>query len=265
MTRTKISGVILDWSGTTVDYGGISHPEAFVQIFKEAGIDIGLEEARKPMGLLKIDHTRELLNSREVKLQWSEVHSREHTEQDINRLYNRFEEIIFQNLESYATPAPGVVKLQEKLRKRGIKIGSTTGYTKEMLDIVSENAKKQGYQPDFKITPTEVPAGRPYPYMIFKNMIALEIPDRKAIIKVGDTVSDILEGRGAGVWTVGVLKGGSELGLSREQIGTMSSEDLSLAMKRTAKKMYDAGADYVIEEIGELERIIDIIEVKSQC
>ncbi|MGL4534563.1 MAG: phosphonoacetaldehyde hydrolase [Fusobacteriaceae bacterium] len=263
MVKTKISGVILDWSGTTVDYGGGSHPEAFIQIFKEAGIRINLEEAKKPMGLSKRDHTREILKSREVKAQWDKVYSRDFTEEDVKKMYKRFKEIIFENLENYATVAPGVLKLQEKLRKKGIKIGSTTGYPKKMLDIISKNAKNQGYEPDFKVTPTEVPAGRPYPYMIFRNMIALEIPDRKSIIKVGDTVADILEGKEAGVWTVGILKGGSELGLSKKEITELNSEELSYAMKKTAKKMYDAGADYVIEDIEELERVINIIEIKN--
>lgn len=264
MMKRKIAGVIFDWAGTTVDYGCFAPLEVFIKIFKEAGIEVTSEDARKPMGLLKIDHTKALLEMPEIKNQWREVHGRAHTEDDVNKLYNRFEELLFQSLENFATPVPGMLKLQERLRERGIKIGSTTGYTKEMLDIVAENAKKQGYKPDFRITATEVPSGRPYPYMIFKNMIALEIPDRKAIIKVGDTVSDMKEGKGAGVWTVGVLKGGSELGLSKEEVRNMDSEALNYAMKKTAKTLYDAGADYVIDEIGELERIIDIIEIKSQ-
>ncbi|MGL5100092.1 MAG: HAD family hydrolase, partial [Fusobacteriaceae bacterium] len=178
-------------------------------------------------------------------------------------LYSRFEEILFENLENFSTPIPGVLKLMERLRKKGIKIGSTTGYTKEMLDIVAENAEKQGYKPDFRITATEVPAGRPYPYMIYKNMIELELPDRKAVIKIGDTISDIKEGKGAGVWAVGILKGGSELGFSKEEVETMEPTLLRYHMDKTAKRFFDAGADYVVDEIADLEKIIDIIENKS--
>ncbi|MGL4403020.1 MAG: phosphonoacetaldehyde hydrolase, partial [Fusobacteriaceae bacterium] len=206
--KKKIEGVIFDWAGTTVDYGCFAPLEVFLKVFNEAGIEITLEEARKPMGILKVEHTRALLEMDRIKGLWQEKYGREYQEEDLRRLYSRFEEILFENLENFSTPIPGVLKLMERLRKKGIKIGSTTGYTKEMLDIVAENAEKQGYKPDFRITATEVPAGRPYPYMIYKNMIELELPDRKAVIKIGDTISDIKEGKGAGVWAVGILKGG---------------------------------------------------------
>ncbi|MGL4969406.1 MAG: phosphonoacetaldehyde hydrolase, partial [Fusobacteriaceae bacterium] len=237
--------------------------EVFMKIFKEAGIEITYEEARKPMGLLKIDHTRALLEMERIKELWNKKYGRDYTEEDLNKLYSRFEEVLFQNLENFATPIPGVLKLVENLRKKGIKIGSTTGYTKEMLDIVAENAEELGYQPDFRVTATEVPSGRPYPYMIYKNMIELQLADRKSVIKVGDTISDIKEGKGAGVWAVGILKGGSELGFSREEVEKMEPTLLRYYMDKTARRFFDAGADYVVDEIGDLEKIIDIIENQS--
>ncbi|MGL4403723.1 MAG: phosphonoacetaldehyde hydrolase, partial [Fusobacteriaceae bacterium] len=100
-------------------------------------------------------------------------------------------------------------------------------------------------------------------YMIYKNMIELELPDRKAVIKIGDTISDIKEGKGAGVWAVGILKGGSELGFSKEEVETMEPTLLRYHMDKTAKRFFDAGADYVVDEIADLEKIIDIIENKS--
>ncbi len=56
----KIEAVIFDWAGTTVDYGCFAPLEVFIKIFRKRGVKITDEEARKPMGLLKIDHVRAL-------------------------------------------------------------------------------------------------------------------------------------------------------------------------------------------------------------
>lgn len=54
--------------------------------------------------------------------------------------------------------------------------------------------------------------------MIFRNMEALGIDDVHKVLKVGDTASDIKEGKHAGVWSAGVVIGSSEMGLSEEWI-----------------------------------------------
>lgn len=260
--RKEIKAVIFDWAGTTVDYGCFAPLDVFVQVFKEIGIEITYEEARKPMGMLKIDHIKALLKMERIHSLWLEKFNRDYTMEDINSLYERFEEVLFASLENFAEPVPGMLDLQKELRDRGLKIGSTTGYTKEMLDIVAPKAKTFGYCPDFRITSTEVPAGRPYPYMIYQNMITLAIPNRNSIIKIGDTTVDMKEGKNAGVWTVGILKGGSELGLSQKEVETMDHAQLKKLMDATAKRLYSAGADYVVEQVGDLPHIIDVINTR---
>ena len=52
----KIEAVIFDWAGTTVDYGCFAPVQAFSEVFKEFGVTPTMEEVRKPMGMLKIDH-----------------------------------------------------------------------------------------------------------------------------------------------------------------------------------------------------------------
>ncbi|MHA4989026.1 phosphonoacetaldehyde hydrolase [Cetobacterium somerae] len=263
--RKEIKAVIFDWAGTTVDYGCFAPLDVFVQVFKEVGIEITYEEARKPMGMLKIDHIKALLKMDRIHSLWLEKFNREYTMDDINSLYERFEEVLFASLENFAEPVPGILDLQKELRDRGIKIGSTTGYTKEMLDIVAPKAKTFGYCPDFRITSTEVPAGRPFPYMIYQNMITLNVPSVSSVIKIGDTTVDMKEGKNAGVWAVGILKGGSELGLSQKEVETMDSAELKKLMDATAKRLYSAGADYVVEQVGDLPNIIDIINTKMNA
>ena len=73
-----------------------------------------------------------------------------------------------------------------------------------------------GYEPECWFSPDSTgQKGRPYPYMIFRNMEALGIDDVHKVLKVGDTASDIKEGKHAGVWSAGVVIGSSEMGLCR--------------------------------------------------
>ena len=111
------------------------------------------------------------------------------------------------SLKQYAAPNSGVVKTAAKLREMSLKIGSMTGYTDAMMAVVTENAAKQGYAPDAWFSPDSVDGlGRPNPYMIFANMQKFQVPSVQVVVKVGDTVSDIQEGRNAGVRSLGVLE-----------------------------------------------------------
>src|SRR5262249_44028154 len=95
-----------------------------------------------------------------------------------------------------------------ELRKRGIKIGTTTGYFRQAAEVVFAEARAQGYEPDLNVLPDDVPAGRPYPWMIFRLMEELEVYPPAAVVKIGDTIHDIYEGLNAGAWRVGVLQSG---------------------------------------------------------
>src|SRR5699024_12829144 len=101
----------------------------------------------------------------------------------------------------------------ENLKRQGLKIGSTSGYTQKMMGVVVPEAAKKCYSPDFYITPDGTNGlGRPYPYMIYRNMEALKLTAARKVVKVGDTIPDIEEATNAGVWSVGVIIGSSEMG-----------------------------------------------------
>ena len=170
----KIEGVILDWAGTTVDFGCFAPVNVFIDIFKHAGVDVTMEEARAPMGLLKIDHIRAMLSMPRISHLWKERFGREFNEQDVEKLYAEFEPALMSSLAEYTDLIPEVMEAVQTLRSQGLKIGSTTGYTQSMMDVVVPNAHKKGYSPDFYITPDGTNSlGRPYPYMIYRNMEAL--------------------------------------------------------------------------------------------
>ncbi|MED3911787.1 phosphonoacetaldehyde hydrolase [Peribacillus simplex] len=258
----EVQAVIFDWAGTTVDYGCFAPVQAFVEIFRIRGIDITIKEAREPMGLLKMDHIKELLKMKRISNLWIAKFEKEADERDLKSLYMDFEALLFKVLKENAKPIPGVIELVGRLRQQGIKIGSTTGYTREMIDVVKEEAKKWGYHPDSIVASTDVPTGRPAPWMCFKTAMNLQVYPLSKIVKVGDTISDIKEGISAGMWTVAVLKGGSEIGLSEAEINEMDPYDLQKRMKHAENRFLNAGADFVIDEIGDLLEIIDRINYR---
>lgn len=95
-----------------------------------------------------------------------------------------------------------------------------------MMEIVAPQAAKAGYAPDCWFSPDSCnKKGRPYPYMIFKNMEALQIDSVSKVIKAGDTVADILEGKNAGVFTIGILDGSSVIGLSEAEFEALSEDE----------------------------------------
>ncbi len=249
--RTKL--VILDWAGTTVDYGCFAPVNAFAKAFQSVGLCPTVDEIRAPMGLLKRDHIRVMLNMDRLKEQWIQVNNSVPDDAAVEKIYNVFEDSLMKSLEDYAIPKPGTIETVNELHEMGIRIGSTTGYTDRMMDVVSRRAAEFGYVPDAWFSPDAVDGlGRPYPYMIYKNMRYFKSASVKEVIKVGDTVSDIREGKQAGVLSLGVLEGSSVLGLSQEEYETMTESAKNGLLKDARQKFLEAGADDVLLTLKEL-------------
>lgn len=253
----QITCVIMDWAGTAVDYGCFAPLNAFLKVFaEEKGIDITYRQAREPMGLLKIDHIKAILSMPEVAAKFQGKYNREWNMEDVQSMYQSFEKHLFASLQDFTTPIPHVIDTLNLLRAQGIKIGSTTGYTDKMMKIVLAGAREKGYTVDNLVTPDQVPAGRPYPYMIYKNMIDLAVPSVDEVVKVGDTITDIKEGLNAKVWTIGVITGSNEMGITEEEYNQLSDAERDNRKQEVRQRMLDAGAHYVLDNITELPACI---------
>lgn len=250
--------VIFDWAGTTVDFGSCALVEVFLKIFDQEQVPVTYEEARKPMGKLKIDHIRTMLQMDRIHHAWKKVHGKSPDESDVNRLYEQFETALFLSLKKFTTPLEGVVETMDTLRKMGIRIGSTTGYTREMIDIVSKEAAKHGYHPDCIITADDVNGhGRPAPFMIYENMFRLLVTNIKEVVKIGDTAADIAEGKNAGCYTIGVIIGSSEMGLTEIEFNNLTLAEQNEKIDEVRQNFIAYGADVTIESIKELPSLLD--------
>ena len=244
-----IKAIIFDWAGTTVDYGSAAPVKGFIDGFRGIGFEITGEMARKPMGIAKLDHTRAI----------AAMLPKQISEEQILEAYRIFEDAMFADIEKYCDVLPFVTETTASLRQRGIKIGSTTGYTSAMMGKVLPKAAEQGYSPDLCVTPDQVTKGRPYPYMIWKNLTHFGIADPREAIKIGDTPADIEEGKTANCWTVGVIMGSSELGLTRSEVSALSPEELKNRKTLVRAAYYKAGADYIIDDLSELLNVVDAV------
>ena len=195
-----------------------------------------------------------------VDAKFRAAHGRAWTEEDVKAMNAAFEKHLFASLAEYTDPIPGVIGTIAELRAKGLKIGSTTGYTDSMMHIVVPRAAQLGYAPDFWISPDGVGGkGRPYPYMIFENLKALEVSSVKNAVKVGDTVSDIQEGVSAGVWSVGVVEGSSVLGLSQGEYEALPPEERRAACRRAEETFRAAGAHFVLNNLSQLPELLHML------
>jgi len=165
-------------------------------------------------------------------------------------------------LSDYADLIPGTLQAIKDFRARGLKIGSTTGYTREMMEIVLREGAQRGYVPDAMVCASDVPQGRPAPYMLLLNMVQLKVYPPEAIVKVDDTLPGIEEGLNAGAWTIGVVKTGNELGLTEAEIARLRPSELNARMDTAYKRMAHAGAHYVVDGIADVPAVLDDIEAR---
>lgn len=260
--RGPIRCVILDWAGTTMDFGCMAPAVVFRQVFEKAGVPITLEEARIPMGAHKKVHLGLICEIPSVRARWVETHGAEPTEEDVNRMFENFVPMQEACLSDYSKLIPGTLEVIAKCRERNYKIGSTSGYLPGMLAINQADAEKQGYVPDATFGAGDVKRGRPYAHMVLRNIIELDVSPVQSVVKIDDTLTGIEEGLNAGCWAVGLAISGNEVGVPLEEWETFSDEVKQKHRDRIYPTMYQRGAHYVIDSIANLMPCLDDIETR---
>ncbi len=256
----RIRLVIFDWAGTTVDHGCFAPVAPFVEALRRAGVVISDADARGPMGLDKKEHLRALLALPEAERQWLDAHPNPVGRSDIDRIYLDMVPLAVESVGAHSGLIAGIVNVAAELRKRGIKIGATTGYFKEAAQVCYAAAAKQGYEPDFMVCASDVPAARPAPWMINRNMEALGVYPAAAVLKIGDTVPDIGEGLSAGCWSAGVAATSSDMGLSEPEFTALPANERARRMDIVRDRLLDAGAHDVIDTIRDVPRLVEEID-----
>ena len=256
----KLSAVIFDWAGTVVDHGSRAPVAALRSVFAGANVPVTVAEVRISMGIAKRDHIRSILGLPRVRRAWELTHGGPPEEADVNALYADFLPKQLEILDGFSGVIAGVPEFLEVLRARGIGIGSTTGYTRPMLEFLIDRAGQQGFAPDCAVCPEDVAGGgRPAPWMCYLNAIRLEVSPLWSMVKIGDTPSDIEEGLNAGMWTIGVTRTGNEAGLTEEEWSLTADKERAEVLAGAATRLREAGAHYLTESAGDCMDAIEEI------
>jgi phosphonoacetaldehyde hydrolase len=259
--KGKVQAVILDWSGTTADAYVVAPAVVFVEVFKRQKVEISMVEARGPMGLRKDLHIKALTEVDEIKERWKKIHGKYPEQSDVDRMFADFVPLQLDCLRKYTTLLPGVAEVTQRLQKQGIKIGSTTGFVRSMVDILEEDSAKQGYKPDASVAGDEVTNGaRPSPHMVYKNLDMLNITPIQSVVKVDDTASGVGEAVNAGCWGIGVTRYSNYMNVDTPEDGKKLSEDeIKKRVAKTKDILEKAGAHYILESLADIEPVIEDI------
>lgn len=251
-----VKAVIFDWAGTMVDFGCKAPVNALLDVFAGVGVPITEAEARVDMGKAKRDHVAALLSEPAISTRWTAHFGKTPDEADIDRVYALVEPAMVEAAQRAAELIPGAADTYAALLDLGVKVGSGTGYTPEMMAAIRVKAAEQGYAPDVVICAGDTPSGRPAPLMAWAALIALDAWPAHLAVKVDDAPVGIAEGRSAGCWTVGVAASGNAVGLNRDELAVLDEADRLGRIAAATAALTAEGADYVIDDVSQLLPVI---------
>ena len=249
---SELRAVVFDWAGTTVDFGSRAPMGAFVEIFERFGVAISIAEARRPMGLPKRDHIAALLVDKPIAARWAKAHGAPPGEADIHAVYAQFIPLNASVVADHADLIPGLLPVVARLRGAGLKIGSTTGYTRDIMARLTPVAARAGYQPDNLVCAGDLVAGRPTPVMMYRCFADLGVYPPWRVVKVDDTEPGVAEGVAAGAWAVGVTLSGNGCGLSERELAKLAPAERDAIRARVAGDLVGAGAHATIDTVADL-------------
>ena len=262
--RGKVKALVLDWSGTLADAYVIAPAVVFVEVFKNQGVAISMEEARGPMGLRKDLHIKKLTEDPVIAARWQKIKGKAPGQSDVDAMFADFVPLQLDCLAQYTDLLPGVADVCNKLQGQGIKIGASTGFVRSMVDILLAASIKQGFTPDATVAGDEVINGaRPKPHMVYRNLDLMDISPIQSVVKVDDTASGIGEALEAGCWGVGVSKYSNYLNISTvAEFEAMPKAEFDRRHELTKDILRKTGAHYVIDSLVDIPAVIDDINAR---
>lgn len=185
--------VVFDLAGTTVKDGG-EIAIYFEKAMHAFGYHIPHEDIYPLMGYKKPEAIRMMLEKYEPE-------AGRIKRSLIKEIHDLFEEnmIEFYRTTDDLKPLPFAEEIFIWLKERDVRIGFDTGFSKAIADTIMERLGWiESGMADWMVASDEVPAGRPYPFMIERMMQWSGITDSKQVVKIGDTEVDVMEGKNAG-------------------------------------------------------------------
>jgi phosphonoacetaldehyde hydrolase len=215
-----IRAILFDVIGTTVLE---NQPDVIFRCFRAAfldsGVDVSSEDIRSIRGRDKKAAISKLLLEKNSGPQLA------------NAILQSFKDNFASHLDLFYEH-PELKDLIVFLRSKNILIGIGSGLPQDIFEMLFDNLKWHKYKFDYVSMSEKIGKSRPDPAMIFDMMRQCRIISNE-FLKVGDTPSDVEEGKNAGVKTAAVLS------------GTSSAREIELAKP-----------DYVINNLSEVKLLI---------
>jgi phosphonoacetaldehyde hydrolase len=258
--HSKLQAVVFDWAGTIIDFGSCAPMGAFVKLFEQFGVNITIAEARGPMGMAKWDHIKALGTLPRIASQWEASQGHAFSDADVDRLHEVFTPMNAASVRDHAGFIPGALEAVNASRERGLKIGSTTGYNRPIMEVVAPIAAAGGYSPDNLVCAGDLAEGRPSPLMMYRCFADLGVWPPHTVVKVDDTGVGLQEGLNAGTWAVGLAVSGNAVGLTLAEWSALDAAQQQEHRERATSQLQAAGAHYVIDSVAELPNVLEDIE-----
>ena len=229
MFSQPIQLAMFDMAGTTVNDKVDGHPLMVISMmraFAKHGIELSPDAINRHRGKQKSEAIQTLLNE-VAELSTADA------ERIGDVVYREFLHELKSNLSSISE-IDGATELFRDLKSKGIHIGVGSGFPMRVVQaIISQLGWLDKGLLDYVGSAEQIGVGRPNPKMIHDAMQQLGITDGRKVLKIGDTVVDVQEGKNAGAWTVAVLTG-----------------------SQTEAQLMAAGPDYILSTIRELRTLI---------
>lgn len=255
-----VVAVLFDWAGTMIDFGSRAPVMAMEQVFEKMGVPANEATIRRYMGMAKREHVVSILSEDAMAKRWHSARGSGWTEADVDAIMDDLEPAMAHNAAICRDLIPGAAAAAAALKQAGVKVGSTTGYTRTMMADVIPAAADQGYEPAAIICAGETALGRPAPLMLWQAMAQLSAWPAGRCVAVDDAPVGIAAGRNAGLWTIGIAGSGNGVGLAHHAFMALTAEDRAARMAPVMTEFSAAGADIIIESVADLSAAIRAIE-----
>ena len=229
MLLQPIQLAMFDMAGTTVNDEVDGHPLMVISMmraFAKHGIELAPGLINKHRGKQKSEAIQTLLKEA------AELSSAD-AERVGDNVYYDFLHELESNLSSISE-IDGATELFRHLKSKDIYVGVGSGFPMQVVQaIVSQLGWLDQELLDYVGSAEQIGVGRPNSKMIHDAMERFNITDGSKVVKIGDTVVDVQEGKNAGAWTVAVLTG-----------------------SQTEAQLMAAAPDYILSSIRELTTLI---------
>lgn len=251
----NVRGVIFDLAGTLIDNGCLAPVHAMKSAFAKHGLLVSDEIIRADMGLPKRAHIKAILDNPSILGQWECIFNNPPRQVDIDQIYASTNQELKHIVCKYSEPTPYAVELLHYLQANGIRIGITTGYSRDIVNSLSGQIHKAGIIYNNLVCADEVKNPRPKAGMINKILDDWEIYNfgLHQFIKIGDTVADIQEAHAAQITNCQVIDTCSDLGRISKYAKLKSNREFINSKKYyIMKKFADNGADFYCNNLEEV-------------